>query len=282
MRLEFHGGASRKFWQIAQSGKVLHIRWGRIGTEGQGQDRSFESAAKAKDALEKLVSSKEQKGYAPVGKTKAGVRESRSPEAFASVKPALGRLPRALRRPLAEWKVAADGPARTVTKKELTVSWGHTVLAGGLTVTGSLDFRGALVVLGDLEVGRAIELSSGTDALVVGGSVKAKGVFCRNHVDVQGALKTEVLFVESAGMVRAEGGITADLIILEDPTSKIVGSCKAKRCIVLDYPDPKPLAQLRKVLGKNAFSEVDWIGCEGIFDCTKLMGAIRRGRPWRA
>lgn len=282
MRLEYHGGASKKFWEIEQSGNDLQIRWGRIGTEGQAQDKSFESAAKAKAALEKLVSSKEQKGYAPVGKKKAHPQEPKSPEAFARVKPALGRLPRALRRPLAEWKEAADGPAKTVTKKELRISWGHTVLAGGLTVTGSLDFRGALVVLGELEVGRAIELSSGTDALVVGGSVKAKGVFCRNHVDVQGALKTEVLFVESTGMARAEGGITADLIILEDPTSKIVGAYKAKRCIVLDYPDPKPLAQLRKVLGKNAFSEVDWTGCDGVFDCSKLIGAIRKGKPWRA
>lgn len=66
-RFEFAEGASNKFWEIAQDGTDLQIRWGRIGTQGQSQTKTFADAAKARSALDKLVAEKTGKGYAEVG-----------------------------------------------------------------------------------------------------------------------------------------------------------------------------------------------------------------------
>lgn len=62
-RFEFSEGASNKFWEIARNGTDLDIRWGRIGTQGQSQTKSFADAAKASAALDKLVAEKTGKGY---------------------------------------------------------------------------------------------------------------------------------------------------------------------------------------------------------------------------
>lgn len=314
MRLEYRGGASKKFWQVDQSGSILQIRWGRIGTAGQTQEKTFASPADAKRELQKLVTSKEQKGYAQVSesnqtkrtaapkktskKTAAAKKTSKktaapkktatpkkipatvSVDALKRVQPALGRLSEKHRLPLPEWKKIFADSANSVTRKNLSLPYGYWGLGADLNIEGSLEFYGTIVVLGDLKVGRVIEFASGTDALVVGGDVHAKGIICRNHTDIRGTLSTEVLFVESAGLVRAEGGITADLIILEDPTAKLVGKYKAKHCITLDYPKPKPLADLRKLLSKGAFGVLD--DAPGIFDCTHLIGTLSKGKPWRA
>lgn len=63
-RFEFAEGNSNKFWEIEQDGSDLNIRWGRIGTQGQSQTKSFADAAKAAAALDKLVTEKTGKGYA--------------------------------------------------------------------------------------------------------------------------------------------------------------------------------------------------------------------------
>lgn len=66
-RFEFSEGASNKFWEVAQSGADLELRWGRIGTQGQSQTKSFADAAKASAALDKLVAEKTGKGYVETG-----------------------------------------------------------------------------------------------------------------------------------------------------------------------------------------------------------------------
>ncbi|MBL8300055.1 MAG: DUF4132 domain-containing protein [Rhodanobacteraceae bacterium] len=66
-RFEFSDGASSKFWEIGQDEAELQIRWGRIGTQGQSQTKSFADAAKARAALDKLIAEKTGKGYAEVG-----------------------------------------------------------------------------------------------------------------------------------------------------------------------------------------------------------------------
>ncbi len=70
-RLEFSDGTSHKFWQIEQSGKTLHSTWGRIGTAGQGQAKTYATPEAARKELEKQVASKRQKGYAEVGQRAA-------------------------------------------------------------------------------------------------------------------------------------------------------------------------------------------------------------------
>ena len=54
---------SAKFWEVTQNGKNLHIHFGRLGTKGQNQDKSFDSADAAMAEMEKLVKSKIKKGY---------------------------------------------------------------------------------------------------------------------------------------------------------------------------------------------------------------------------
>lgn len=70
-RFEFSEGSSNKFWEVEQDGADLQLRWGRIGTAGQSQTKSFADAAKAAAALTKLVAEKTGKGYAETAATAA-------------------------------------------------------------------------------------------------------------------------------------------------------------------------------------------------------------------
>jgi predicted DNA-binding WGR domain protein len=63
-RFEFVGGASRKFWEITVTGATLTVRFGRLGTVGQTQTKSFGSAVRCEQEAAKLVAEKLRKGYA--------------------------------------------------------------------------------------------------------------------------------------------------------------------------------------------------------------------------
>jgi len=60
---EFIGGASKKFWEISQSGNSLTVRFGRIGTAGQTQTKTFADEARAKREAATLTAEKLKKGY---------------------------------------------------------------------------------------------------------------------------------------------------------------------------------------------------------------------------
>jgi predicted DNA-binding WGR domain protein len=62
-RFELSEGTSNKFWEIVLDGKTFNVRFGRIGTNGQQQAKSFPNAAKAKAEHDKLVTEKLGKGY---------------------------------------------------------------------------------------------------------------------------------------------------------------------------------------------------------------------------
>lgn len=62
--LEFVGGSSSKFWEGKVKGSDLHVRYGRIGTDGATQLKSFDSKEEARAAYDKLVHQKIKKGYA--------------------------------------------------------------------------------------------------------------------------------------------------------------------------------------------------------------------------
>ena len=66
-RFELVEGSSSKFWEVAVSGDALTVRYGRIGTNGQTQTKSFASAAKAQAEHDKLIREKTGKGYVEVG-----------------------------------------------------------------------------------------------------------------------------------------------------------------------------------------------------------------------
>src|SRR5205823_9312706 len=60
---EFIGGSSRKFWEISASDNSFTVRFGRIGTSGQSQTKTFADEAKANLEAEKLIAEKVKKGY---------------------------------------------------------------------------------------------------------------------------------------------------------------------------------------------------------------------------
>jgi predicted DNA-binding WGR domain protein len=66
-RFEFTEGSSKKFWEIELQDTGFTVRWGRIGTNGQSQQKSFANAQKALAEHDKLIAEKQKKGYAEVG-----------------------------------------------------------------------------------------------------------------------------------------------------------------------------------------------------------------------
>ncbi len=61
--LEFSSGSSNKFWTIELQGKSHTVTFGRLGTDGQGQIKEFNTDELAKRSFDKLVSQKLKKGY---------------------------------------------------------------------------------------------------------------------------------------------------------------------------------------------------------------------------
>lgn len=65
-RVEFTDATSNKFWEATTQENKLIIRFGRIGTKGQVQLKSFENAEKAVKEKEKMLREKLGKGYKSV------------------------------------------------------------------------------------------------------------------------------------------------------------------------------------------------------------------------
>jgi DNA ligase-1 len=65
-RFEFSEGHSNKFWEISVVGTHVTVHFGRIGTTGQTQMKSFPDSAAANKHVEKLIGEKVKKGYVPV------------------------------------------------------------------------------------------------------------------------------------------------------------------------------------------------------------------------
>jgi DNA ligase 1 len=62
-RFEFVEGASAKFWEITTSDASVTVRFGRIGTTGQEQTKTFPDQAAADKHAAKLINEKTSKGY---------------------------------------------------------------------------------------------------------------------------------------------------------------------------------------------------------------------------
>jgi len=68
-RFELVAGGSRKFWAVAQESSSLVIRFGRIGTTGQVQTKTFPDEPRAHREMTKLIAEKTGKGYLEVEAT---------------------------------------------------------------------------------------------------------------------------------------------------------------------------------------------------------------------
>lgn len=62
-RFEYIGGTSAKFWTATVAARTVSIRFGRIGTNGQSQTKSFQSDEEAQKFAEKQCAAKAAKGY---------------------------------------------------------------------------------------------------------------------------------------------------------------------------------------------------------------------------
>ncbi len=64
--MELVKGRSAKFWEVTQTGADVSVTFGRIGTKGQVQRRSFDDAAAAAIDATKQMAAKLKKGYRAV------------------------------------------------------------------------------------------------------------------------------------------------------------------------------------------------------------------------
>lgn len=67
--LQFSEGNSDKFWKIKLEGNSFTVHFGRVGTSGQSQTKTFSSAAEAQKNYDKLVAEKLKKGYERTGQS---------------------------------------------------------------------------------------------------------------------------------------------------------------------------------------------------------------------
>ena len=111
---EFSEGTSNKFWRIQLAGDSFTVQYGRIGTQGQEQTKTFGDAAKAQKEYDKLVAEKVKKGYTEVGGTPVSTP---APSAAAPSAPAPAKKAKA-----AKSEVVATSPAAPATKAAVSVS----------------------------------------------------------------------------------------------------------------------------------------------------------------
>ncbi|WP_417940204.1 WGR domain-containing protein [Flavobacterium sp. RS13.1] len=65
--LKYIDGNSDKFWQIEASGLEFTVTYGKNGTSGTSQTKSFSSPEECLKAAEKILAEKTKKGYSETG-----------------------------------------------------------------------------------------------------------------------------------------------------------------------------------------------------------------------
>lgn len=111
--LVFKDGTSHKFWRIELDGKDHTVCFGRVGTDGQTQTKSFESEEAAKKSCDKLIAEKLKKGYLEDGTSGSTTVVSKS---AAPSKPKSTAQPKAAVDAPAEENAVTPSPiAATVT-----------------------------------------------------------------------------------------------------------------------------------------------------------------------
>lgn len=116
----FKDGSSDKFWRIELAGDSFEVTFGKTGTKGQTQTKSFGSAAEAKKAHDALIAEKTKKGYTETGSAGA---PAATPAPKATPKPKATPAPKATSKPTEEKAkpepaAAATAPAATPSSAE--------------------------------------------------------------------------------------------------------------------------------------------------------------------
>ncbi len=96
-------GGSDKFWRIKLEGDSFTVHFGRVGTTGQAQTKTFASESDAKIAFDKLLAEKLKKGYERTGEAVVSmpepVNKAASRHSNAIDQPALENPPASLTEP---------------------------------------------------------------------------------------------------------------------------------------------------------------------------------------
>nr|MBA2671854.1 WGR domain-containing protein [Gemmatimonadota bacterium] len=83
-RFEMSEGSSKKFWTIVVEGTSHTVTFGRLGSSGQSQSKSFATKEEALRSVKKLIAEKTRKGYRELknaGDTPAPEEQSAAPAA---------------------------------------------------------------------------------------------------------------------------------------------------------------------------------------------------------
>lgn len=143
-RLELVEGASSKFWEIELEGSGFTVRWGRIGTSGQTQQKNFATEQKAQAEHDKLLAEKLKKGYSEVGASASASASAPTPVP-APAKPAkapkaAAPAPSAELPPPVAAAVAAPVPAGVEVIDARPIAWSDELVSrvhprrGGMAV----------------------------------------------------------------------------------------------------------------------------------------------------
>ncbi|MGC4047906.1 MAG: WGR domain-containing protein [Armatimonas sp.] len=100
--LTFVEGTSSKFWRAEVEGVTLKTQWGKIGTAGQSQEKTFTTDAEALAAFDKQKAEKVKKGYSEI---EAGTAETTTAASPATT------IPVAKAAPATKKAVSSPAPA---------------------------------------------------------------------------------------------------------------------------------------------------------------------------
>ena len=117
-RFELSDGKSNKFWEIDLDGTSFSVTFGKIGTSGQTQTKTFDNASKAQTEYDKLVKEKTKKGYTEVGagdappKKAAPPKPVETPKAPAAIAPSEQKKIESQVTEGVDWAPLLDKPPR--------------------------------------------------------------------------------------------------------------------------------------------------------------------------
>lgn len=250
IHLTFKDDTSHKFWEISVEGTTHQVRYGRIGSEGQTKTKSFASGAAAQDNADKLVRSKERKGYVREGSNQPAkkiattghpVVQASLQKALQSLAPKIQSLPDTLSA--AQCKEMFENSPDTFEDllsplgDEIYFSWSFArmwisfaalgdALApqgfnkdkdlhfGDLHIHGDLDLTENLTVLGSLRVDGVITQDTCEYAvLLVAGDLQVRGFDVRGRTWVGGEVQSDYLQLSRWGFLYAGSGIRSTLVV---------------------------------------------------------------------
>ena len=87
-RFELVEGKSSKFWEVQAEGCTVTVRFGRMGTNGQTQTKTFADEAAALKEQDKLIRAKAAKGYVEVAVAAGAALAAVAPKEKAAPLPA--------------------------------------------------------------------------------------------------------------------------------------------------------------------------------------------------